>query len=380
MGVSAENCSETIRQYDLQGWHRTATDVDTDSAHWLRDRVAALGIEAEEVGFDFRRVDPGPTSVEVNGRSFRAVALPDSVLPARGTVIEGCAAAPGTPGTIGVLRIDQHRNEQDLIAARSMDHRALVVAVEGDEGGVTLLNAWRFANPYGPPVLQVPQDAWRQLEEARSQGDTIRIECGAGRVATRAINIVATVKGREPGVAPLAVLTPRSGWWHCAGERGGGIALWLELIRHLRLEQPRRDVLFLATTAHELGYLGIRRLLEREAPLATRPLVWVHLGANIGAAGAGLVVRSCDEALLQRARDTATVVPALEARFQASAPAVGEASVLAEFGGTWLSLIGAGYPLFHSTNDRWPGSLDRDAMVAAGDLALQFLRSLDEHS
>lgn len=35
-------------------------------------------------------------------------------------------------------------------------------------------------------------------------------------------NVVATIKGRTPGAWPLAVMTPRSGWWHCAGERGIG--------------------------------------------------------------------------------------------------------------------------------------------------------------
>jgi len=31
--------------------------------------------------------------------------------------------------------------------------------------------------------------------------------------------------------APRWVLAQRSGWWHCAGERGGGLACWLEDIK-----------------------------------------------------------------------------------------------------------------------------------------------------
>ena len=40
--------------------------------------------------------------------------------------------------------------------------------------------------------------------------------------------MIARVAGADAALAPIAVLTPRSGWWHCAGERGGGIAIWLE--------------------------------------------------------------------------------------------------------------------------------------------------------
>ncbi len=106
----------------------------------------------------------------------------------------------GTPGTIAILRVNQHRNEEDLHAARAAHHPAVVVAVEGE--GVTLLNAWRFASPWGPPVLQVPMDAWPSLERARLAGGTVRIVCGATRVPTQALNLTARIPGTNSDVRP----------------------------------------------------------------------------------------------------------------------------------------------------------------------------------
>ena len=49
----------------------------------------------------------------------------------------------------------------------------------------------------------------------------------------QAFNVVAVVS-RTDGAPPLVVMTPRSGWWSCASERGGGFACWLEIMRAVR--------------------------------------------------------------------------------------------------------------------------------------------------
>ena len=37
--------ARVIEEYDLQGWHRSGTEVDGASARWLADRVAGCGLE-----------------------------------------------------------------------------------------------------------------------------------------------------------------------------------------------------------------------------------------------------------------------------------------------------------------------------------------------
>src|SRR5205085_1774820 len=77
---------------------------------------------------------------------------------------------------------------------------------------------------------------------------------------------------------------PRSGWWACASERGGGIACLLEVAHALSQAKPRRTVVFVSTTGHELGHWGLEEFLARRPGLARGAALWMHFGASIGAA------------------------------------------------------------------------------------------------
>lgn len=378
MEVSEQLCSEVVREFDQQGWHRTGSVTDTESAAWLQQRCASISLEAEQHLYPFPRVDPGPCTVDFSGTRIEGYPLIDSVLPPPGTVIKGAASLPGNAGTVCVIRVNQHRNEAELSAARTAGHQAIVAAIDGDESGFTLLNAWRFGDPYGPPVIQLPVSAWSALNDARESAVQMTISCGASKTSTNAANVIGRLPGRYPERAPLVVLTPRSGWWHCAGERGGGLAIWLELARMLRETPLSRDIVFLATTGHELGYLGVRMFLDRDPSLAQDAKAWLHLGANIGAAGTRLMVRASGQSLLDLAQAAHMSHDRLNPSFEVTNKPLGEAGVVAEFGGRFVSFIGAGFPLFHSTNDRWPASCDWPAMAEAGELALRILRALDE--
>jgi hypothetical protein len=62
------------------------------------------------------------------------------------------------------------------------------------------------------------------------------------------------------------------------------LACWLEAIRALSALPSRREVWFSAFGAHELGFLGIYPFLEKRPALVTECELWLHLGANVGAA------------------------------------------------------------------------------------------------
>lgn len=377
MEISPQSCSAIVQEFDQQGWHRTGSVTDATSAAWLRERLVAIGLGAEQHLYPFHRVDPGPCSVEFTGARIEGYPLLDSVLPPPGTVINGTAVPPGNPGAVCLIRVDQHRNEAELDAARTTGYQAIVAAIGGDETGFTLLNAWRFSEPYGPPVIQVPISAWDALCEARESATRLTITCGSVRTSTTVANVTGRLPGRDPERPPLVVLTPRSGWWHCAGERGGGLAVWLEVARVLRAVPLSRDVVFLATTGHELGYLGVRMFLERDRSLARDAKAWLHLGANIGAAGTRLMAKASGQDLLAAAQGAAAAPGRLSPSFDVTNKPLGEAGVVAQFGGRFVSFVGAGFPLFHSINDRWPASCDWTAVAEAGEMALKVLRNLD---
>jgi hypothetical protein len=107
-----------------------------------------------------------------------------------------------------------------------------------------------------------------------------------GRARSQAFNVTAEVGGSRSDLEPLVIMTPRSGWWQCASERGGGLACWLEAIRVVADGKPARDCFFVALSGHELGGLGIDAYMERRKDLIKRAYAWIHFGANIGATAA----------------------------------------------------------------------------------------------
>ena len=52
----------------------------------------------------------------------------------------------------------------------------------------------------------------------------------------------------------------------------------------LSAKRPDRDVILVASTGHELGHLGLKFFLAQRPQLLQTARLWLHLGADIGAA------------------------------------------------------------------------------------------------
>ena len=71
--------------------------------------------------------------------------------------------------------------------------------------------------------------------------------------------------------------------------------------------RPARDVLFLASSGHELGHLGLDAFIARRPGLVPAAKAWIHLGANIGAAqGPGNNLQASDDAMESMMADAMT--------------------------------------------------------------------------
>jgi hypothetical protein len=81
--------------------------------------------------------------------------------------------------------------------------------------------------------------------------------------------------GQGDAAPPVVVATTLSGWFRCAGERGSGIAIALQLAQDLAARWP---MMVVGTTGHELHYLGLRRFLATQA---LHPAAVIFLGANL---------------------------------------------------------------------------------------------------
>jgi hypothetical protein len=216
--------------------------------------------------------------------------------------------------------------------------------------------------------LQVSRVEADWLKARATAGTSVRLVASATRTEADAFNVVGKVSGKNSGAAPLVVMTPRSGWWTCAGERTGGIAAWLETARAIAATKPVRDVYFVASSGHELGQIGLDAYLEHRAELATQAKLWLHFGANIGA-GRQIRLQSVDAEA--QSLGTAALAEQGLAPSQLVPPGTepgGEAGAIFHRHGRYLSLQGDN-PLFHNPADRWPEALD---VIFAARQALAF--------
>jgi hypothetical protein len=125
-----------------------------------------------------------------------------------------------------------------------------VISNKGAISGLSLINAESFTNPFGPPTLQVSSEYWSELKEYAREKKKFTLKINIEREKTKAYNVIARLKGSIPELPPLFIITSRSGWWHCASERGGGIICLLEMMRTILSNKPKRNVFFMANSGH----------------------------------------------------------------------------------------------------------------------------------
>jgi hypothetical protein len=387
--------SRIVDEYSRQGFHRTGTRVDNRSGDWLCEEVRRADATPARDPFSLSRVDPGTASLSVGGRRIEGLPLFDGAFTGAGGV-RGRLGPAGSDAEIGVAEGAPNTAGGGPLgdARRQQRHKALVFVTRGGRPGLCPSNADSFLAPFGPPVLQVSSDALVRLREHTERRSEAHLIAPATRTNTSAFNVTARIKGKSARLLPLVVMTPRSGWYSCASERGGGIACWLALMRSFVGRQPARDVVFVASSGHELGHLGIDAFIARNPGIVKDSAAWIHLGANIGAAlhpaapapadgdparrhaaalrldarpapveagasrsgraagGFGNTIQASDdelEGILSRAMAEASL--GVSRRNPRGAVPGGEAEAVHRGGGRYLSVIGAN-ALFHNPADR----------------------------
>jgi len=377
--ASEENTLRAHAERDLTKWnaienHRTATKGDRETTAWLADEINATGQTAEVETFPFMRRDLGTCVVEVSAQIISGVPLFDGGL-TEPDGVEGTLAPLGEEGDIAVTRYGPHWSHpltQKLDKARKEDrYKAIVAIADGQlvRPGLALLNADSYMSVYGPPVLQVSTEHGQELENAAADRSMVRVIAHARMKQTTAENVGVRIEGRESDLKPLVVMTPRSAWWTCTSERGGGLCAWLAAIRLFSSSQPDRTVIFTANTGHELGHVGLDHFIDERPGLVSGAHAWIHLGANLGARfpvpegteflAQASTERHLDLCLTEMAREGFSD-PQIT---QVGQRPLGEARNIHEGGGTYVSFLGGANALFHHPDDVLPDSVDMEKTV-----------------
>jgi hypothetical protein len=256
-----------VQEYARLGDHRTGTPVDDATRAWLASEIERRGGTVEELEYEFDRyaatvrVDAGGRALDVVPLFYSGVGEVDSAEPYIGE-IDGAGVGTHADEALGV--------------ARAAGFRVAVLATRAPGGRLVGINR-APVDPPGPIGVLVPGGEISALREGPVQ---VRVDARIlpGCSATLVGRFGPTRRAHQP---PIVVTTPLTGWFACAGERGTGIAVGLELVHELASKRP---VVLVATTGHEIGFLGMHDFLGR-AEVEARAVL--QLGASVGAAQPG---------------------------------------------------------------------------------------------
>jgi hypothetical protein len=369
-GISAYQ--DLIAYYNL-GDHRTATKGDLRTSDWIATELRKAGFVTSFESFTVNQFFVSKTNLVVDGTVMASFPLwpPRTTGPgpieARLAVYDRNRSAQ-MAGTIALLKFPFDARSSllpgsihgELIEGASRARaRAAIAITEGPTGEIIALNSMPDLRPWPIPVLLAPGRKARELTDAAAGGARASLLLdGKDEPAAAARNVVGRLR---TGKKVIVVSTPQSGWFRCAGERGPGIGLFLGLARWASKHLLDTGLIFVSTSGHELGEVGMEHFLREQAPSSGSTTVWLHLGAGIatwkweqGEIGLRRLKEVDANRLLMCSKDLEPVLTPLFADLAGLKPdtsrAVGEMELLLDHGYRAFA-IAAGHRYHHTPAD-----------------------------
>jgi hypothetical protein len=362
-GRPPEELYKWVLEYERLGSHRTGSDGDELTAQWLAEKLALAGltVRIDEVPFTGWQCQG---AVRSGSDDIEALAVPYEW--------EGSIAT----NNVAIVDLDQGLGadasvfDEPIRQARDAGYEAVVCATRHHEGSLVGVNRPRERAGHGFPVFLV---GGAELPKLKSS--VVRIDATAASTASATSNVIGVTGGKGKRIM---LTTPLNGWFTCAGERGTGIAVLLDLVARLGQEH---QLLVVATGGHELGYFGAKEWIASEKSKSEQAFdknsSIVHIGASTavetdGPEGRTLIptrrsftsIRESEAGPLRVALAPIGLNPVPE-----STTWMGESEVWHTLGIPLLSVSGAG-PDFHTPLDRAervtsPSALTRVATALA---------------
>jgi hypothetical protein len=288
--------AQDLERYIAFGEKRSGGAGDNACGVWMEQALAELGFETQRQTFSAPVFEPEACTLSCNGAVANLWAQPIVVpTPQQGLTAplvrvdsHGQASHP-LSGAIALVDLAHARWSSmfwpgvaaPVRAAFEGGARACVIITNGPTDKIIALNTDGREPLYDAPMaLLAPEDAAPFLAAAHG-GSSARLMLAGVSARRPAFNLMGRL---DRGMGRwLVVSTPRSGWFTCAGERGGGVAAFLHMARWATANAPGHDLLFVCNSGHEYQYLGAEELLREHAPPPEQTAFWLHLGANFAA-------------------------------------------------------------------------------------------------
>lgn len=285
-GGSEAGAMRTLERYAGFGDKAAGGPGDNASGEWIEGELQALGYVCRRQPFEVPAYEGEAPTLSIAGA--KATLIPQAIVqPTPG--ITGPMFVPGRgSGQIALLvlpfaRWSTAKGEvaRRVTAAATAGAKAAIIVTTGPTGEALALNT-----PVDKPLFDIPAAVLAPRDadpfvEAAFKGAAATFVMPGRSIRRRAFNVTATLK--QTTGKWLVISTPRSGWFGCAGERGSGLAAWLQLVTWAAKAKLPVNLALVATSGHEYEYAGGEQFIEHLAPKPADTALWVHLGANVAA-------------------------------------------------------------------------------------------------
>lgn len=266
---------------------------------------------------------------------------------------------------------------KDFLEARASKKYEAVIRVNDSKiGGFTFINAFNYEKPTSVLALQVGSQYANFFKD--NLGKKIVIDVEIKKNKSKAFNIYATIFGKDRSLDPITIITPYTGWSYTVSERGGGIAAWLELLKHFHKERPLRTIIFSANSGHELNHIGNKAFISR-FPEVSQSKIWFHLGANWGSKTAVPMIQTSSKEIFDNTKKIHELYN-FEVHFSDyNKKPIGEAKEIHNIKNNFISILDFQRTniYFHNDLDRWPESVD---VKKTNEIINFLISSVDYHA
>jgi hypothetical protein len=293
--LSAGPLMATIDQYGSSPDHYSGTPADWNEENTVANEFRADGLQVGSVAYHFPRFLPTNVALSTDSHDISSAALapllysgttgPHGLSAPLAAAGNGTIPADAAGKIVVVSQAEKGALDPSIAAAIAAGAKGLVYLTigVGDLPRKEDVNSRKGTGDF--PVLLVGQHSGAEVladAEAGENADlTLQAQLGTATDYDVWGELPAADNSRR-----VFVGTPVSSFVPSASERGGGVAIMLGLAKHYA-EEPRSQrpetLVFLATSGHEVGFLGLEALIEAKGSWFTDADAYVHLGASLGA-------------------------------------------------------------------------------------------------
>lgn len=336
-----------VQQFEKFGVHRFGTPGQNAALDWMAQRLKAAGFTIEEQRFTLgRQYFLDKATLTASGKTLDVV--PQWWLPAnaaRFTLTAPIAGEGDATGKFVRLKIPYDQGaylgpKQKAAIQEAMQRHpaAVLLTIDHPSGEIFTYNVAQEDAPWPVPVILVGAKDEAALAVAQVRGEAVSLSV-SGRYASNVAG--RNVIGRlDRGKArTLVVSTPESSWFTSSCERGPGIAAFLATARMAARSLQDVNLVFVATTGHEVGHGGMEYFIKDKAPKPQDVALWLHYGASLACRGPG---NAPDNGATRFLAYSESMKPYAEPAFQhvTAHRLVGDKASVGEL----RDIVGAGYP------------------------------------